>query len=304
VKGSQVCILGGTGFVGRQLAWRLIKAGYQCRIPTRYSHRHRDLLLIPGVSLVHVKKLDSATLQQCFLDCQFVINCIGLYRETKTYSFHATHVELVQQIIAAIKNTKVSRYFHLSVLNSEQIQNQHPWLQSKYEGEQCALQADCAVTNFRLAVMFGQADHFVNALAKLIKTAPGFVANMPISIRLAPIWVGDVAEALVRSLDDPSSIQRTYDLFGSRCFTWHELTTHINNYLQNKQDDPDSLTPKRRLWHHHWITTQLAASIPVWPLLATTVDHLCTSHNGLLEFGIHATDLDVELPHFLSFVQN
>ena len=81
VKIKNICILGGTGFVGQHLVAKLASDGYSCRIISRHPQRHRALQVLPGVTLVKAGGLDSKTLEPIFADCDAVINLIGILNE-------------------------------------------------------------------------------------------------------------------------------------------------------------------------------------------------------------------------------
>ncbi|RLE19718.1 MAG: complex I NDUFA9 subunit family protein, partial [Actinobacteria bacterium] len=60
MKTSRVCILGGTGFVGRHLITRLTAAGICCRVPSRHPQRHRELQVSSLVKLIEADPFQPA----------------------------------------------------------------------------------------------------------------------------------------------------------------------------------------------------------------------------------------------------
>lgn len=173
---QRICILGGTGFVGRYLATRLVHQQADVKILTRSTARHRDLLVLPGVSLVTADIHDLETLQREFTGCHAVINLVGILNERghRGKGFEQAHLELVRKIIAACESTGVSRLLHMSAVNAAEDAPSH-YLRSKGQAVTLVLEAQgrLHVTVFEPSVIFGPGDSFVNRFAALLKIAPG-----------------------------------------------------------------------------------------------------------------------------------
>jgi NADH dehydrogenase len=101
---------------------------------------------------------------------------------------------------------------------------------SKAAGERILLDAkDLQVTSFRPSVVFGAEDSFLNLFAKLLSLAP-LMAVGGADAKFQPVYVGDVAQAFVDALDDPSSIGRVYELVGPRQYSLRELVRLAGEY--------------------------------------------------------------------------
>ena len=157
MKVTRVCLLGGTGFVGRHLVYRLSAAGYRCRILTRNPQRHRDLRGI-GCELVATDIFDPAALATQLAGCDAAINLVGILNETgKRRTFRHLHIELVDTLVTACQTAGVPRLLHMSALNADAAVGTSQYLRSKGEGENRAHtrgQPDVAVTSFRPSVIF------------------------------------------------------------------------------------------------------------------------------------------------------
>jgi len=198
MRQPQACILGGTGFVGRHLLLRLTKAGWHCRIPTRYPHRHRDLALYHGVSLMPVPTIDADGLAECLDNADLVVNLIGILNEAKDGDFQRIHVELVGEVVTAALAAGVPRYLHMSALHADAQNGRSAYLRSNGAGEDLAHSAaGLDVTSFRPSVVFGRGDSFFNRFATLLVMAPGLFPLACPDARFAPVWVGDLTEAMV-----------------------------------------------------------------------------------------------------------
>ncbi|KAA6183579.1 complex I NDUFA9 subunit family protein [Thiohalocapsa marina] len=305
MKQQSACILGGTGFVGRHLFRHLNSAGYHCIVPTRRPHRHRDLALYPGVDLHPLDSLGREGLGACFEHCDLVINLVGILNEAGSTSFRRAHVELVRTILAAMQDAGVSRLLHMSALNADAAQGRSAYLRSKGEGEDLAHAAGdgpadggLAVTSFRPSVIFGQGDSFFNRFADLLQLAPGVFPLACPEARFAPVWVGDVAEAMVRSIQREDTIGRRFDLCGPRVLTLEALVEYTAQRIGKRVllaglNDWGSRTQAR-----------LFERLPGKPFtrdnyLSMQTPSVCGERNGLLELGIHPTDIETVVPLYL-----
>ncbi len=223
-----ICVLGGTGFVGHQLVSQLTRAGYYVVAPSRNRERHRSLQVLPKVDVIDADIHDEETLNALFVGCHAVINLTAILNENRRGDFQQVHVELVEKVINACKNTGVSRLLHMSALNADADKGSSQYLRSKGEGEALALAADgLDVTSFRPSVIFGEDDSFFNKFANLLLNLPVLPLTCPDS-RMAPIYVSDVAEAMVKALNDRTTFGQSYDLCGPKSYSLKELVDYTN----------------------------------------------------------------------------
>jgi len=223
-----ICVLGGTGFVGHQLVSQLTRAGYYVVVPSRKRERHRSLQVLPKVDVIDADIHDEATLNALFVGCHAVINLAAILNENKRGEFKQVHVELVEKIINACQETGVSRLLHMSALNADADKGSSQYLRSKGEGEALAQAAEgLNVTSFRPSVIFGEDDKFFNRFAELLLNLPALPLTCPES-RMAPIYVSDVAEIMVKALNDKRSFGQSYELCGPQAYTLKQLVDYTN----------------------------------------------------------------------------
>ncbi len=230
-----LCILGGTGFVGRHLVAQLAQnPNYTLRVLTRNRERHRDLLVHPRVQLVEVRGLDESNLKRQFSGVDVVINLIGILNERRKGDFRRVHAELPRRIVQICRATGVHRLLHMSALNAGNNKSGSVYLQTKGEGENLVhVEAGqkVAVTSFRPSVIFGLDDRFLNRFASLLRLpAPFFPLACP-EARFAPIHVHDVAAAFVRAVEDRSMCGQRYDLCGPAEYRLIDLVRMVRDWL-------------------------------------------------------------------------
>ncbi|HNI22815.1 MAG TPA: complex I NDUFA9 subunit family protein [Plasticicumulans sp.] len=221
MKVQTVCVLGGTGFVGRALVSRLANSGCKVRVLTRHPQRRcREVEVVPNVTLLAT---GDTPLAEHFKGCDAVINLVGILNEAGSQTFRGVHVELAKRVAAACVEAGVPRLLHMSALNADAVNGVSDYLKTKGEGEDAVhATAGLKVTSFRPSVIFGCEDSFFNRFAGLLKLAPVLPLACPES-RFQPVYVRDVAAAFAQALEDERTVGKRLELGGPRIYTLKEL---------------------------------------------------------------------------------
>lgn len=299
MKINKICVLGGTGFVGRHLVARLAGDGYRIRVLTRHRHRHRDLLVLPTCELVEANVFDSQALSAQLTDCDAVINLIGILNETGGASFQRVHVELAKQLAEICHAGSTPRLLHMSALHADEARGPSQYLRTKGKGENLAhtlAQPRVAVTSFRPSVIFGPDDSFINRFAALLRL-PGPLPLACPDARFAPVYVGDVVEAFARALNDRRSFGQRYELCGPDVMSLQQIVRYVAANLGRKKSIlplPDAASR---------LQARLLEFVPGKPFtrdnyLSLQQDSVC-ERDGLGELGIERTALSAVVPAFL-----
>lgn len=223
---TTVCVIGGSGFIGRHICHQLAAQGYRVCVPTRDPQRAKQLILLPTVEVVAADVHDAEALSRVIHGADAVINLVGVLHEGRgRASFREAHVELPRKIIAACKQNGVRRLIHMSALNADPV-GASAYLRSKGEAEAVVRESGLEATLFRPSVVFGREDAFLNLFAMLLKLMPLVVLASP-NARFQPVFVEDVAAAFVKSLEDIGSFGKSYDLCGPRVYTLRELVEFV-----------------------------------------------------------------------------
>lgn len=226
---KRVLVLGGSGFVGRafceQWATRFGAGGPRLLVPSRRRERVKHLFPLPTVDVVQASVHDDHALSRLLQGVDAVVNLVAILHGTPA-QFEQVHVELPQRLAQACVKARVHRLVHVSALGVSDDPAQAPseYLRSKALGEQAlrSAQHDLALTILRPSVIFGEHDRFLNLFAQLQSIAP----VMPLAgstAQFQPVWVEDVARALVACLLDPATIGQVYECAGPEVLTLAEL---------------------------------------------------------------------------------
>ena len=221
---DNLLILGGTGFVGRSICGLLVDrsggGSAQVVVPSRRPERAKHLQMLPTVRLAEADVHDEAQLTELLRGRDAVINLVAILHGSEA-AFERAHVALPRTLARACAAAGVKRVVHISALgggpNAPSL-----YLRSKTAGEAVLTAAGLDLTILRPSVIFGEHDRFLNLFATLQAVLP----VMPLagaSAKFQPVWVQDVAAAVVACLDDDSTIAKTYELAGPEVFTLKQL---------------------------------------------------------------------------------
>src|SRR3954447_13701375 len=216
---ENVCIFGGTGFVGRHLANLLTAQEIGLRIPTGRADRSKELLILPTVEIVQADVYEDSVLDELLTDMDAVINLVGVLHG----DFEAAHVELARKITAACHRNGIRRLLHMSSLNAGTEQPSR-YLRSKGEGESVVKSSGLDTTVFRPAVIFGPGDSSLTLFARLGRL-PVLLLASP-EAKFQPVFVEDVVLAFADSLDAADTIGQSYDLCGPKCYTLRQMVEY------------------------------------------------------------------------------
>lgn len=202
---KNILMLGGTGFVGASVCEQLVRQGCNVTVLTRRSASARHLQHLPLVTVLEANAHDDAALTRAVQGHDAAINLVGILHGTET-AFHRAHVSLPQSLATACLAAGVKQLLHVSALGADARNPQSApslYLRSKGEGEaalrRATVQTGLTVTVLRPSVIFGAEDQFLNVFARLQKHCP-VVLLAGAHARFQPVWVEDVATALVRCL--------------------------------------------------------------------------------------------------------
>jgi NADH dehydrogenase len=229
MKSQTVCLIGGSGFVGRHVANLLCNSGVAVRIPTRRREQVKsELIVLPTAEVIESDINDPQQLERLLAGCDAVINLTGILHEASKGDFLRIHSDLPRKIVDVCRSGDVRRLVHVSALKAAH-DAPSDYLRSKAAGEQQIRAAEASMvqtTIFRPSVIFGRDDRFLNLFAKLASLTPIIPLACP-NARFQPIFVEDVARAIVNSLDETKTFSRTFDLCGPNVYRLKDLVEYV-----------------------------------------------------------------------------
>jgi uncharacterized protein YbjT (DUF2867 family) len=225
---QNLCILGGSGFVGRALAEHLVGRGKSVRVITRRLTSASRLRVLPTIEIVVGDVHDEEVLTRRFEGMDAVVNLAAILHQRRGQSFQSVHVELPRKVVNACRAAGVPRLLHMSALGAAE-NAPSDYLRTRGQGENAvrgaALDA-LGVTIFRPSVIFGADDAFLNLFARLARIFP-VVPLAKAGARFQPVWVEDVARAMASAVDDPQAAGKSYELCGPKAYTLEEIVKFV-----------------------------------------------------------------------------
>lgn len=231
----KICLIGGTGFIGRPITRRLMALGHEVSVLTRHRQRHRSMLVHPTLKLIQANVYDDTELDRYVSGMNIVINLTGILNQYggPEHRFESVHSELPERIAHACVKHGVSRFIHMSALGADR-DGPSEYQRSKGRGEDAvrvvASEHGLSVTIFRPSVVFGSEDDFTNRFAALLRSAPFLPLACP-DTRFQPVFVDDVVNAFVGAINNPATSNQSYDLVGPDVYTLEEIVRYIDGLI-------------------------------------------------------------------------
>jgi len=303
-------VFGGSGFLGRYLLRHLARKGYMVRVVTR-DVRAAGFVRVYGevgqIAPVYGSLRDRRSIESNVQGAEAVINLIGILREPllSRGAFQAVHHEGARRIAVCAAEAGVARLIHVSALGVHQVPSSR-YARSKVQGEQAVREVFPTATLVRPGLVFGYEDRFFPLFASLARFTPvlpvfGTHALWGLSrrgTRLHPVYVGDVARAIVALLAMPSMKGQDIDIVGPQAYPFGALMAMIARATKRQR----LLLPMPL-----WLARLLSYATNVLPgrlltpdnvrLLA--YDNVAEDSGALMRLGIRPQALEDHLPSLL-----
>lgn len=225
MKTHQIAVLGGSGFIGRYVVKRLVERGEVLTVGGRHAAGAKFLKLkgdVGQVGLVNIAIDDEAVLPAFLAGKDALVNCVGILYERGAQKFDIVHHAAPAKLARLAREARVERLIHISAIGADP-RSTSAYARSKAAGEQAVRDAFPTATILRPSIVFGPEDDFFNRFAAMAVVLPVLPLIGGGETRFQPVYVGDVASAVTRVLDDPATAGRTYELGGPKIYTFRAL---------------------------------------------------------------------------------
>ncbi|MAS87507.1 MAG: hypothetical protein CMH30_05980 [Micavibrio sp.] len=294
-------VFGGTGFLGRHIIKQLADQGIRVRVATRHPKKAYFLKpygTVGQISAEFCNGRDIQNVEKLVKGSDYVINLVGLLYEKGKNTFERAHIDLPQNIALAAAKFNVKSFIHISALGIDE--NKSKYAKTKKKGEEVILDLFPKVTILRPSLVFGPEDNFFNQFAALSKCLPALPLIGGGHTEFQPIYVGDVAKAVINCIDNPKTSGKIYELAGAEIFTFKQLLQKTLSYTGRDT----ALIPLP-----FFLARIEAVFLSLLPKPLLTQDqitslhyhNIATGHHQTLEaLNITPTLLDIVLPSYLS----
>ena len=230
--GDLVTVFGGSGFVGRHVVRALAKRGWRIRAAVRRPDLAGHLQPMGGVGQIHavqanVRYPDSVA--RAVAGAQAVVNCVGILSQVGHQTFEEVQAEGAHAVARAAAAAGIGTLVHLSALGAD-ARSASTYAASKGRGEAAVLDEVPGAVILRPSVIFGPEDAFFNRFAALARRSPALPAIGGGVTRFQPVFVGDVALAVVAALEGRARPGTVYELGGPEAESLRETLERVARY--------------------------------------------------------------------------
>src|SRR5271165_6983047 len=301
MRSRRTAVLGGSGFIGRYVVKRLAARGDVVPVACRNAEEAKFLRPMGDVGQVeplNVAINDEVVLPAFVAGSGALINCVGILRESGSQKFERVHHTGPAVLARIARDAGVERFVHISAIGADP-RSASAYARTKAAGEAAVRDAFPTVTILRPSVVFGPEDQFFNRFAAMAMISPILPLIGGGETRFQPVYVGDVADAVVECLEDPATAGRIYELGGPKIYTFREVLELVLSEIRRTRrfvDLPFGLAA---------LQARLMSILPSPPLTPDQVELLKSDNivsSGALtlgSLGLTPTPAEVILPTYL-----
>ena len=228
-------VFGGAGFIGRQVVMRLARQDYVVRIVTRDPESARQQMTqgrVGQIVAIRAGIADAAAIARAVAGADVVVNLLGILAESRAGEFNRVQAEAPGRIAEAATAAGVRHFVQISAIGAD-ASSPSLYARSKAAGEAAVLAGFPGAVILRPSVVFGPGDSFFNRFAGMARMLP-FLPVVCGDSRFQPVYVGDVADAVMAAIAREDAAGRTYELGGPRIARFRDLMTDILGWTRRR----------------------------------------------------------------------
>jgi NADH dehydrogenase len=297
---SVATVFGGSGFIGRYVVKRLAHKGFVVRVAVRDTERALFLKPMGAVGQVvplYASLTNEATVHRAVDGADLVVNTVGILAEQRSGEFQRIHAEGAGLVAKLSAGAGVTRLVHISAIGADAGAASH-YAASKGVGEALVREAFPGVTILRPSLVFGPEDNLFNRFAGMARLLP-FMPVICGDTQFQPVYVGDVADAVMAALMRSETPGAIYELGGPRVWRFRELLAYILRETGRRRPMVDIPMGLARL------QARMMELLPGKPLTRDQLLMLASDNvagpdlPGLNELGVVPTPVELVVPNYL-----
>ena len=237
MRNRRTAVLGGSGFIGRYIVKRLAARGEVVAVGCRNAEGAKFLKPMGDVGQIATLNvaIGGERLLPAFLaGNDALVNCVGILRESGSQTFEGVHHTGPARLARFAREAGVERFVHISAIGADP-RSTSAYARTKAAGERAVRDAFPTVTILRPSVVFGPEDQFFNRFGAMAMISPVLPLIGRGETRFQPVYVGDVADAAVKCLEDPTTAGHVYELGGPKVYTLREILELLLGEIRRKR---------------------------------------------------------------------
>src|SRR5882672_800714 len=231
-----ITVFGGSGFLGRHVVRALCKQGYRIRVACRRPDLAGHLQPLGRVGQIHAVQANlryPGSVEAAARDADVVINLVGILFERSRQRFEAVQ-SFGAEAVALAASAYGARLVHVSALGADE-NSPARYARTKAKGEKLVLAAMPAATILRPSILFGPEDDFFNRFAAMARLSPFLPLIGGGATKFQPVFVGDVAQAILRATGGAAKGGTIYQLGGPEVQTFKQLMEYVLAVTERKR---------------------------------------------------------------------
>jgi NADH dehydrogenase len=295
-------VFGGSGFIGRYVVQRLAKQGWMVRAAVRRPDEAlflKPLGDVGQITPIAANIRHQGSVEAAVAGTDAVVNLVGLLYQGGRQRFDAVHVEGAGRVAAAARKAGATQFVQISAIGADPA-SPAAYARTKAAGEVAVKAAFPEATVLRPSIVFGPEDQLFNRFAQMARITPALPLIGGGHTRFQPVYVGDVADAVMAALERPDAAGKTYELGGPEIRTFRELMVLMLEEIKRRR----LLVPIPFA-----IASLQGALLQLLPMPPLTLDQVrllkrdniaAAGMPGLKELDVSATALELILPTYLA----
>src|SRR6201991_1490351 len=223
-----VTVFGGSGFLGRHVVRAIAKRGHRVRVAVRRPDLAGHLQPMGRVGQIHSVQANlryPASVAAAMQGADVAINLVGILFERGKQRFEAVQAEAAPNVAQAAAAAG-ARLIHVSALGADP-DSPALYARTKAAGEAAVLAAAPGATIFRPSIVFGPEDDFFNRFAAMARMSPVLPLVGGGETKFQPVFVGDVAQAIVKAVGGQTKGGTIYELGGPEVRSFRALMEYV-----------------------------------------------------------------------------
>jgi len=292
-----ILVTGGTGFVGSHLMKRLASERIQTRCLARKTSDIEKLKEL-GIEVAYGDVLDKESLKKAVEDVETVIHLVGIIVEKKGATFEIIHTQGTKNLEEVSKAAGVQRFIYISALGARENARSR-YHKTKWEAERAVINSGMEYVIFRPSIMIGEGGEFITMLSKIVRWAP-IIPIIDGESKVQPIYVENTVDCIIKSLTDPKTTNRIFEIAGPDQITYKELFLILMEVLD--VDNPTFQIPITFMWPAACILERVMEKPPITTqqLIMLQEDNICDIREMQEVFNLKLVPFKEALNTFLT----
>ena len=231
-----VTVFGGSGFLGRHVVRALAKRGYRIRVATRRPELAGHLQPLGNVGQIQAVQANLRvrwSVERAVQGADHVVNLVGILFESGSQSFSSVQDEGAR-VVAEVAQAAGAKLTHVSAIGAD-AGSESVYGRTKALGEKAVTETVKDAVILRPSIVFGPEDQFFNRFANMARFSPVLPLIGGGTTRLQPVFVGDVVEAVARSVDGQVKGGQVYELGGPNVMTFRQAMQQMLEIIGRKR---------------------------------------------------------------------